>query len=325
MKLENYKKMVELQHSFNIQVAGEDYLQKNLPWDSAIIAESGELLESYGYKWWKKQEQDLANVKVEAVDLLHFVISFYLDVNYNYGNDDKESRDSFDFIAQTTKEFERAFTNNEVYKTDILPLINMLNSDEYDRFETMKQMFIKLEMSNEDVYIAYIVKNCLNKFRQDNGYKNGTYIKDWNGKEDNVVAYELAKQVQTIDENLFSYLYAALSTCYIELEQDVETETLKNKKLNEALKNCLQNLKDANFTVEIKDKAFDHCQAYYMESAKRISELSEVKDMLITENSRLKSFNERKTSTISDLISQNIEKDNEISHLKYMIKEMKGW
>jgi dimeric dUTPase (all-alpha-NTP-PPase superfamily) len=220
MEIENFKKMVELQHSFNIQVAGEDYLQKNLPWDSAIIAESGELLESYGYKWWKKQEQDLANVKVEAVDLLHFVISFYLDVNYNYGNDDKESRDSFDFIAQTTKEFERAFTNNEVYKTDILPLINMLNSDEYDRFETMKQMFIKLEMTNEDVYIAYIVKNCLNKFRADNGYKDGTYIKDWNGKEDNVVAYTIAEEWGA-DNELFEHLYIDLETYYNEEVKNV--------------------------------------------------------------------------------------------------------
>ena len=69
-----FKVMVELQHKFNEQTI-ENYLDKNLNWNSAIIAESGELLGSLGYKWWKKQTLDMENVKVEAIDLLHFVIS----------------------------------------------------------------------------------------------------------------------------------------------------------------------------------------------------------------------------------------------------------
>ena len=75
-----FKKMVELQHQFNKQVA-EDYLEKGFNWNSAIIAESGELLDSLGYKWWKKVVPDMENVKVEAIDLLHFVISDYLQKN----------------------------------------------------------------------------------------------------------------------------------------------------------------------------------------------------------------------------------------------------
>ena len=75
-----FENMVELQHQFNKQVA-EDYLDKNFNWNSAIIAESGELLDSLGYKWWKKQEPDMENVKVEAIDLLHFVISDRIQKN----------------------------------------------------------------------------------------------------------------------------------------------------------------------------------------------------------------------------------------------------
>ena len=59
-----FEKMVELQHSLNIQTTGEDYLYKNLNWNSAIIAESGELLDSLGYKWWKKQEPDIFKCNV---------------------------------------------------------------------------------------------------------------------------------------------------------------------------------------------------------------------------------------------------------------------
>jgi hypothetical protein len=37
----------------------------------------------------------------------------------------------------------------------------------------------------------YILKNALNKVRQMNGYKEGTYIKMWGDKEDNYVAREI--------------------------------------------------------------------------------------------------------------------------------------
>ena len=79
-------------------------------------------------------------------------------------------------------------------------------------------------MSNEDVYIDYITKNCLNKFRQDNGYKDGSYIKNWNGKEDNVVAFEIANEWGA-DEELFEQLYLDLETYYKEEVLIQETKT----------------------------------------------------------------------------------------------------
>ena len=86
----------------------------------------------------------------------------------------------------------------------------------------MKKIFEELNMSNEDAYIAYIAKNCLNKFRQDFGYKDGTYIKDWNGKEDNVVAFELANKIGA-EDSLFDKLYNDLKkvyACYVVDKQE---------------------------------------------------------------------------------------------------------
>ena len=216
-----FEKMVKLQHQFNKQVA-EDYLDKNFNWNSAIIAESGELLDSLGYKWWKKQEPDMENVKVEAIDLLHFVISDILQLNYNY----EESLEA-SFIDETISEFEESFTSDiyekEFEDEDLFGLVNILNYNEIPRFATLKIMFKKLDMSNEDVYIAYITKNCLNKFRQNNGYKDGSYIKNWNGREDNIVAFEIANEWGA-DEELFEQLYLDLETYYKEevLKQEVK-------------------------------------------------------------------------------------------------------
>ena len=212
MKLENYKKMVELQHTLNIQTAGEDYLEKNLNWNSCIIAESGEMLDSLGYKWWKKQEVDLDNAKVEAIDLLHFVISEDIE---DYKKDALcNTRFFMDWLADN---FYHIFENSgkELFfkDMDLIKVIDELNYKKIRRLDTLKAIFTKLEMSNEGVYIAYIVKNCLNKFRQDNGYKDGTYNKIWIDKEDNVVAYELAYQMGA-SEDLFDLLYADLEATY---------------------------------------------------------------------------------------------------------------
>lgn len=201
--------MVELQHQFNKQVA-EDYLDKNFNWNSAIIAESGELLESLGYKWWKKQEPDIENVKVEAIDLLHFVISDRIQKNKKMFSE-KES------LNMVSIEFYNEFNTNKVLNdhSTLEDMIFYLIATNSFRLNVMKRIFTKLNMSNEDVYISYITKNCLNKFRQDNGYKDGSYIKNWNGREDNAVAFEIANDWGA-DEDLFEQLYLDLETYYKE-------------------------------------------------------------------------------------------------------------
>ena len=209
-----FKKMVELQHQFNKQVA-EDYLDKNFNWNSAIIAESGELLDSLGYKWWKKQEPDMENVKVEAIDLLHFVISE--EIQRHHRNFYKSERTNNEYIlSMTIQNFEKDFAEDNILIYEhFIELIDLLNYHRYSRLFIMKKIFEELNMRNEDVYISYITKNCLNQFRQDNGYKDGSYIKNWNGREDNVVAFEIANEWGA-DEDLFEQLYLDLATYYKE-------------------------------------------------------------------------------------------------------------
>jgi hypothetical protein len=57
----------------------------------------------------------------------------------------------------------------------------------------------------------YIGKNCLNKFRQDHGYKEGNYNKIWNGKEDNVYMTNIIDTMKTVN---FDDLYDSLKKAY---------------------------------------------------------------------------------------------------------------
>ena len=213
-----FETMVKLQHKFNEETI-ENYLDKNLNWNSAIIAESGELLDSLGYKWWKKVVPDMENVKVEAIDLLHFVISDRIQKNKKMFSE----KESLDMVSI---EFYNEFNTNKVLKdySTLEDMIFYLIATNSFRLNVMKRIFTKLEMSNEDVYISYITKNCLNKFRQDNGYKDGSYIKVWNGREDNIVAFEIANEWGA-DEELFEQLYLDLETYYKEEVLKQETKT----------------------------------------------------------------------------------------------------
>ena len=46
-------------------------------WAKAIQQETAELIDSCPWKWWKDMEFDEQNAKVEAVDLLHFLLSLF--------------------------------------------------------------------------------------------------------------------------------------------------------------------------------------------------------------------------------------------------------
>jgi hypothetical protein len=67
------------------------------------------------------------------------------------------------------------------------------------------------------LYRHYVGKNVLNFFRQDHGYKDGTYQKQWHGREDNEHLMELLKELDSKVEAYAENLYAALKRRYHEV------------------------------------------------------------------------------------------------------------
>ena len=56
--------MLELQDSMNSKV-NADWRNAGNEWYRAIWMEASEMLEHYGWKWWKKQDKDLAQLQME--------------------------------------------------------------------------------------------------------------------------------------------------------------------------------------------------------------------------------------------------------------------
>jgi hypothetical protein len=81
--------------------------------------------------------------------------------------------------------------------------------------EALMSAFIEVAIQSglnlDSLYQLYIGKNILNRFRQDHGYKEGNYIKIWNGDEDNVIMQRIldSNPAATPDE-----LYKALEEAY---------------------------------------------------------------------------------------------------------------
>ncbi len=69
-------------------------------------------------------------------------------------------------------------------------------------------------LSFEDLYRQYVGKNVLNFFRQDNGYKEGSYVKQWQGREDNEHLVEILSELDSQAANFSEQVYQALAARY---------------------------------------------------------------------------------------------------------------
>lgn len=194
--------MLNLQDSMNRKVHA-DWVSQNFAWYRAAWIECGELIEHHGYKWWKKQVPDLEQVRLEVVDIWHFGMSMLLDGRP---------------VATIASEIETTLRGWQPANTDVLLAAEALASSLLQTRDFDVARFWDLVTATgldfETLFRAYVGKNVLNFFRQDHGYKDGTYIKLWQGREDNEHLTELLLEVDARDENFAQTLYAQLKLRY---------------------------------------------------------------------------------------------------------------
>lgn len=196
--------MLDLQDDMNSRVHS-DWREQNFAWYRAVWIECAEMLDHYGWKWWKKQSPDLEQVKLELIDIWHFGLSMLL----------LEGRTAEELAAEMAGESEaktvREFPDElESFVTDTLS---------HRRFDVagFMRLMETIDLSFTELYAAYVGKNVLNFFRQDHGYKDGSYRKLWNGREDNEHLVELSRELDPTRADYKDRLYAALSERYTAL------------------------------------------------------------------------------------------------------------
>ena len=211
---EKLTKMFMMQDELNKKV-DLGWVKLNRPWYRACWIEAAELAEHYGYKWWKKQECDMKQVKLELVDIWHFGVSdmiqqfgVHVGVKSVLDKIKRHAKNQTDILINKPLEGIDAFVQSTVTTGNfcMYGFLGMLNA---------------FEMTLEEVYDLYIAKNCLNHFRQENGYKEGTYIKSWFGREDNEVLMDLVYDfyIDNQDLSLEQFLSLNLKAKYVKVEE----------------------------------------------------------------------------------------------------------
>jgi hypothetical protein len=69
-------------------------------------------------------------------------------------------------------------------------------------------------LSFDQLYRMYVGKNVLNFFRQDHGYKDGSYIKVWDGREDNEHLSDILGGLDATAKDFADAVYQGLSRIY---------------------------------------------------------------------------------------------------------------
>jgi len=215
---------VDIQKSFNDKVApGWQQDKEKYDFWMAILDETIEVLGSRHWKWWKKDKEvgdiDWDNIRVELVDLFHFILSVAIQ------------NDSHAIIFQQ-------LVNLEMHKdVDIEGYTPKLkDKDFFKDFWEQFLMSVQMKMlplcavriveywyrSGGDVnelFMEYRIKAALNNIRQEFGYGTG-YSKMWldvtdgTKKEDNVIAWKLAQDIP-LDGDTVSKIEEILRSYYL--------------------------------------------------------------------------------------------------------------
>ncbi len=200
--LKEIQEMMRFQDEINTKV-NVDWKNTNTPWYRAIWTECAEMIDHVGWKWWKKQEPDIFQVQLEVVDIWHFGLSDLIqneippiDIEKEFSkkiSDNNNVQELIELVASKTLAKKRF---------DLPSFVVLMNAVQFD-FNLL--------------YRFYIGKNALNRFRQDNGYKDGSYKKIWFGKEDNEWLADMVQNDVAEHDDFLNEIYSALQEKYFEV------------------------------------------------------------------------------------------------------------
>jgi dimeric dUTPase (all-alpha-NTP-PPase superfamily) len=217
--------MLKLQQQLNDATNGEGWEKgvtkngKRIDWKRCTYLECAELIESYPWKHWKNidAQPDYDNIKIEAVDIWHFIMSQGLE-DYKMQNlgsiealaDAICNLNNYPaFLKEITPTTKNYYEQIEVVEK--LMKVLFCNESTTRLMEAFIDVAVQSGLNLDSLYKLYVGKNILNQFRQDHGYKEGSYIKIWNGQEDNVTMQGILERSDDITPEA---LYAALEEAY---------------------------------------------------------------------------------------------------------------
>ncbi len=218
------KSMFEMQQKLNDDTNGINWENgynkygKIISWKRCIYMECCELIDSFSWKHWKNinAKPNWQNIQIEVIDIWHFIMS--LAIEYYHNNKIGNIDDIVSYILDNKSFKTFCKEPKHIDDTEQMEIINQveriihITSGVYKNpFEMIISEFFTIAydcgLNIESLYTVYIGKNVLNIFRQDHGYKEGTYKKVWKDVEDNVIMNKIIDKNSSISpEELYKQL-----------------------------------------------------------------------------------------------------------------------
>lgn len=244
--------MLQMQDELNSRINPN---WKEQPWDYgvALADECMEFLGHLGWKWWKDSadfqkgitKENLRQLQLEVVDMIHFVLSGELAFAF-YQVEDGSEEEYNQLLAQRAQDWEAVFEAHrqvtfkihnqpekhfffdpEFYAKRVISQALNENDDGVGNIDTgsIYLLMCHVGMGGKDAYNTYVGKYALNKFRWDNGYAEGTYLKHWlipsvsiQSHEDNWFLERILSELAGTGQLLADYqVYAKLDQLYSQL------------------------------------------------------------------------------------------------------------
>ncbi len=208
--------MLSLQRSMNSKV-DPNWIEARYPYLRAVAIEGAEAIEHHGWKWWKKQDKDLPQLQMELIDIWHFILSEILLRSTDTGADPKHELHRALAAAETA---DSVHLDGQAYSLDSLDLVRKLELliavSVARRIELALFAAIMTEclLDWTELFRQYVGKNVLNMFRQDKGYKEGTYEKVWRGREDNEYLVDIIHRLDPKAADFKDSVYRELENAY---------------------------------------------------------------------------------------------------------------
>lgn len=168
---EQISKLFQMQDQLNTYVHPQ-WRDQDFDWYEAIVDECCELKGHLGWKWWKQNykcgltEANKKQVQLEVIDLLHFLISGLLD-------------GKLETAGSVTGIFNGSQLPSGITLENAVDKMRFYACDGYYGAVQWTWIALLTGLTEQEILETYTQKYVLNKFRQDHGYKDGSYCKEW--------------------------------------------------------------------------------------------------------------------------------------------------
>lgn len=195
--------MLDLQDKMNTKVH-PNWREQGYEWYRAAWVECAELMDHAGYKWWKHGELNMEQIQLEVVDIWHFGMSALLT-----GSTGTQAV-AESIVSDLSEVPKSEYTLLEASEALALSCITTRS------FSTSAflDLMCASDLTFDQLYRMYVGKNVLNFFRQDHGYKDGSYVKIWDGREDNEHLSDILSRLDASDANFADSVYQGLRAAY---------------------------------------------------------------------------------------------------------------